>query len=297
MPSLIGDDADLGSLGNSYAAARILLSLNDKSETTLLHAIEKLRSDPSDEATQEALRDVLGPPGLAEVLVMCLQRQKVSITPNLELGQKLSYYVDNVDRGGSFKFEFPESILSFGSDVEKVPYIKARLEPFVQAAARLEASKIRQVFEEVAPHLRSQLDVHRSIVGELQMMIDRQGRWLLNLSISNLGTGPVAIFPRECEIRVSGKHIRTFTIGCHLCTRKESWVPIESVAVVPSGTTVEFAAVTNDTQADIEGGDVLRNVFQAGSGTASLTITCLGRDLPLKQRIRSTQLPFRNSAS
>lgn len=275
------------------ASAKVWLTINRDSERTLAKAIDLLKVNSTAVATQDAVSSVLGPKGLSDMIEMALKRQVLKCEPDMT--KPVCLPVDIVsDKGGRFAFALASSILYFGSKLEKEHYAGTRLQPFVDIVSRLDAERILKAFEGILPLLREQAAIHREIEAESAGVVERQARWMAEVTISNIGSGPFAVFPVPCFLQIRGGHIKPFKLPCNLIVKDEDgdWVPAKGVQVVAPGSILRLGAATTQVQGEIDGGDHLRDAFRKGNATARLRLTFLGKDIPWKRGLSSTPLRF-----
>ena len=139
------------------------------------------------------------------------------------------------------------------------------------------------------------MEVHKTIVEEAESIVENYSRWMCRFSISNLGATPFILFPENAIINLKGKHIKPFTLESRILHKDADgdWAEVEGVIVVTSGTTENLSIVTTNVQKDIEGGEVLRKIYESGEASAVVKIQVLGREIPWKRWIKSTAIKFK----
>lgn len=294
MENLPDKRGGLGAVGDAFEAAKIWLKVNEESEDRIKSGISQFKSSRNPEDMIKAISFLLGQKGISDVLELSILRSEIVPNYNANVEPQVRYFLDNNNNDGCFSIVFPTAILHFGSKINTQPYREDGLLPMVELISRLEREKLVNVFEELTPIWKKQRDIHKVIVEEAEPIVGNHSRWKCEFSITNFGATPFILFPESAIIYLKGKHIKPFELESRiLCKDKdEGWADAEGVIVIKSGTTENLAIVTKNVQKDIEGGEVLRGIYESGDANAVIKIQVLGREIPWKRWIKSTTIKF-----
>ena len=294
MENLPEKKGRLGEVYKAFARAKFWLRINDDSENRLKSGISQLESSKNPDDVIKALSFLLESKGISDLLEISILREEIIVNYDDTVPQQVKYYLDDKKKDGCFSFVLPTALLYFGSKLSAQPYRKEKLLPMVELISRLDKDKLTKIFKELVLLLKKQFEIHKIIVEEAEQIVNNYSRWMCKLTITNFGVTPFILFPENAELCVKGKHIKTFKLPCRvLQAEEEGWSEIKGVFVIKSGTTENLAIVTKDIQKDIEGGNILRDVYKSGDAEAFVKIQVLGREIPWKRWIKSTALVFR----
>jgi len=303
MPGVHGEEDSLETVFDCLQCAELWQAMNADSEKILADSIKRLRQAQSSRDTEEAVIDALRHAGISDLICLALTRQviKASYDPNKPTVLPFHVRREKKDSESSiFVVELKASSLEFGSDVIGSPSRKARLEPFMESVCRLDKDNLLSVLAQVEPLLTEQRRIHEITKAEAEKIVEAQSRWMVHFTVSNVGSGPFAIFPEPVQLLISGGHIRPFRINCRLLIRGEAgdedkWLPADGVQVIPSGVTLRLAAVTANYEREIDGGRHLRDAYKSGNAIARLKVSFMGKDIPWRQSVKSTPLTFKET--
>lgn len=296
--TLTQDGTTLGRLCGSVETAKSWLELNGDTKARLNSGIAMLEKASTPEEIMQSVGYLLASEGISDLLQRSVLRGAIVPACNLDEQEQVRYYLDDKNNGGCYSLVFTPEVLHVGEEFGDHQYRVEGLLPLMKLIARLDRTNLLRLFNQVEPVYQRQFDVHNVVRSEAEAVIKENSRWACFFTVSNYGATPFILFPDTGKLMVKGKHIKPFVLDCRILAEDEedengAWVSTEGVLMLEPGATRKYSLVTKRVQKNVKGGGVVQDVFDKGEAEALIEIEVLGRDLPWKQKVRSTSLVFK----
>jgi hypothetical protein len=296
MDTIPQHETDMDYLYRAVSAAKNWLYLNKNTQDILRDGIKQLESANTQNEIIESLQVLLSD-NISALIEISVLRKLIVPEHKSKDKQILSFYLDKQKEDGCYAIAFLESYFMFGSNLNNNEHKAAELLSFINLLTRLDKENLIKLFKQVEPIYKKQHEIHTAIQAEAENIVKENSRWTSRISISNFGATPFLIFPDEAKLIVQGKQIKQFELECRILVQNyddssPGWEEAEGVIILKPAYTEVYSIVTKKTQKELDGGTLLRQVFENGGAEAYVEIKVLGRELPWKQKVKSTTLVF-----
>ena len=284
----------LGGLLERYAYVQEWLDLNKSTYTILESGVEELKSATNKEETARAIWMLLRRTDINSVLEQFTYKNVIRIPRYDQELEIIVPFVKVDEDDGCFLFNFIDCPLKFGYNFNRMPFNQEILLSIAELVGRLEKDKLIEVFESFGKALKQQLQINDQISKETRSMIEDYSRWMVYFNIINYGPTPFLLFADSATLYITGQHIKPYRLDCYVLQQTEDGPQFLSGAhCIESGTTTtNLMLCTKERQGDIEGGRILRSAYEKGKPEAYIELQILGREIPIKRKIKSTKLAF-----
>lgn len=275
----------------------IVFDLYKKGLTQIDQFISALEGATTDDHVRTALYTYIVKRSVEMPLSLALKRTEV-VCPQAAGGnagsQKLTI-TESGDEKGCFRILWKGSTSTFSSNLNEQPFLKPRVEPFVDAMRQLDAPRIAQVLRALKPLLERQVQHMEGVRAIIEPIMDDSGRWTAKVLVANYGGAPMMIWPNA---KMIVKHT-----SCHAKFVVDSYVAaefpddpklrdIDSVHVLAPGDKIWFWIITKNIQKDITNGKILRAHYISKDARGSVRVKISRRGAFLGLRTSSNSSVF-----
>jgi len=287
----------LGDLLDTYYDIQGWLERNKSTNEILELGLQKLKSATNNAEIEETIWKLLSNTEINTFLEVSTELKIIEIPRFDESKDILIPFIKTSDDEGYFLFKFTAGTLRFGSSFNIHSFYEDDLKPIAELVARLDVDNLIKIFSKLSNLFTEQVDINDNIYKYSKPIIEDNSRFLVAFNIINFGPTPFILFADNAELHIKGKHIKPFKLDCYILENTEDGLLTLSGAIcLESGVTHNLLLGTKKRQGGIEGGDHLRSAFDKGDAKAYIKLNMLGKEIPLKRKIKSTKLDFYNPA-
>ena len=241
----------------------ICLEMYKKGLTLIDPFITSLDSATTDDQVRTALYTNITKRAIEMPLSLALKRTEVVCPPATSVNagtQKLTVTEVN-DEKGCFRILWKGSTSTFSSSLNEQPFLKPRVEPFVDAMRQLDAHRLSQVLRELKPLMERQVQNMERVRDIVDPLVDESGRWAAKVLVANYGGAPMMIWPKaKLIVRHTSSHAR-FNVDSYVAAEfpeDPKLRDIDGLHVLAPGDKIWMWVITKSIQKDIANGSILR---------------------------------------
>lgn len=293
----IPSKATLGELRTARGDAGVAQRLYGIAAEKLPDLTQRFAAAATDDAAIEVLREMMSIRGISEAISICLKRQDITIAAPLSApaGDIKLPVVESSDNSGCYIIVWKAGTSNFSSELTEQPFLKPRLEPFVESLRHVDKGALTKVFESVYPLLQREATAAAEIQRLASQIVDENGRWAGKVLLANYGAAPMIVWP-DATLVVTSKASKPFKIACYLAIESHDEVTdLAGVHVIAPGEKAILWVVTKQVQREIPGGHLLRALYTANDAVARIDLKITRRGALWGNRVRSTSGMFQSN--
>ena len=221
-------------------------------------------------------------------------------TPPTGLAEKFRVY-EHDDDGGHFQLLLPGRALTLAPGLHRVPALKDRLLPFVDAMRYAQTDLLKSGLTRIARLLQDVLRRAEALKPRLEKLREEHARWAFELYMANYGETAMLIPPTGILQVRSRRWEKPLEERCHLVVYgskdgKEYNRRQRNALVVGPGDGVSFVWITTRLQREMSRGNELRGRFADGASHARVKFDCISAGIRSRHTISTPWIRFSDGA-
>ena len=297
---LVGPEAEVGEVSDAWDASRLTVFKYEDGLKRLDEVVERFHSATHPDEVREAVKHMLTHRGVHEAFDAALKRAylKVPEVPeDATAGDRLPVAPTN-ERGGSYALVWRGETSLFSSGLDLRPWLRPRIEPFVEMLSHLHAPSLMESVEAVRPFMEEQVDLHKRVAELSEPLTKPAGRWAAKVLVANYGGNAMVLWP-EATLRVRHKSSKSrYEIDSYVAVEYEDAPQVrdlEGVLVLAPGERRVLWVITSAMQSEIPNGALLGTLYDQGDAMGRISLKVSRRGALFGPGISSTNTPFVNS--
>jgi hypothetical protein len=248
------------------------LALEDRALLPQLRC--QLAAAASDADVLEVVKTILEHYALPYAIVEAVGRSILVPPPaSADTPDKVRVEFEDFDNGRYLVRVYGGSGKTIGENLNDQPALRQQLDAWLNAVRKLDREAFLAAVDALPPLLAEQAEIDRQIALATQPLLERHGRWMIKLFVTNYGSKDMVVWP-DAALVVRGS--RNITERCVLESIEDPETrrlhELVGVHILPAGSTAMIWARTERRQRDMPHGAALRDAYERGTAIAHMAL-------------------------
>lgn len=254
----------------------------------------QLAAAASDADVLEVVKAILDRYAFPYALVEAAGRSILFPPAVTDTPDKLRVEFDQEFENGRFMaFLYGEHGKTIGDNLNDRPALRQQLDAWLNALRTLDREALVAALDALPAVLAEQAEIDRLIAAATRPLLERNGRWMIKLIVTNYGSKDMVVWP-DATLVVCGS--RTIRERCVLESIEDSEAcrlhELVGVHILPAGSSATIWAGTKRRQGDMLYGAALRETYERGTVMAYVALRITRRRSFRGFATRSDKAPF-----